>query len=100
MFPKAQDDILKCLVLSATQRYSVYCHRGVKRIFTFKRLEFSNRLTDYQTSGELIVVALLNTADEQVVYIFLKVSVSVCNIRSRQLSFNIEGLLSSSPQST
>ena len=26
-FPKVQDDILKCLVLSTTQRYSVYCQR-------------------------------------------------------------------------
>ena len=31
VFPKAQDDVLKCLVLSTTQRYSVYCHRGVKK---------------------------------------------------------------------
>ena len=31
MFPKAQDDILKCLILSTTQKYSVYCHRGGKK---------------------------------------------------------------------
>ena len=23
--------LVKCLVLSTTQRYSVYCHRGVKK---------------------------------------------------------------------
>ena len=26
-----QDDVLKCLVLSTTQKYSVYCHRGGKK---------------------------------------------------------------------
>ena len=31
VYPKAQDDVLKCLVLYTTQRYSVYCHRGVKK---------------------------------------------------------------------
>ena len=30
VFPKAQDDVLKCLVLFTTQRYSVYFHRGKK----------------------------------------------------------------------
>lgn len=30
VFPKAQDDALRCLVLSPTQRYLVYCHSGVK----------------------------------------------------------------------
>ena len=29
--PKAQDDVLKCLVLSTAQRYSVYCQRGGKK---------------------------------------------------------------------
>lgn len=28
LFPKAQYDVLKCLVLSETQRYSVNCQRG------------------------------------------------------------------------
>ena len=33
VFPqKAQDDVLKCLVLSPTQRDSVYCHRGEKTL--------------------------------------------------------------------
>ena len=32
VLPKAQDDVLKCLVLSTTQRYSVYCHRGEKKL--------------------------------------------------------------------
>lgn len=31
VFPKAQDDILKCLVLSTTQRYLTYCHREGKK---------------------------------------------------------------------
>ena len=31
VFPKAQDDVLKCLGLSITQRYSDFCHRGVKK---------------------------------------------------------------------
>ena len=31
VFPKAQYDILKCLVLSTTQRYSGYCQRGGKK---------------------------------------------------------------------
>ena len=31
VIPKAQDDILKCLFLSTTQRYSVHCHRGGKK---------------------------------------------------------------------
>ena len=31
VFPKAQDDVLKCLVLSKTQRHSVNCHKGVKK---------------------------------------------------------------------
>ena len=56
VFPKVQDDILKCLVLSTTQRYSVYCHRGEKkleqyyyligwneRIWTFKKKIYSWR---------------------------------------------------------
>ena len=28
---EAQDEALKCLALCTTQRYSVYCHRGVKK---------------------------------------------------------------------
>ena len=31
VFPKAQEDVLKCLVLSTAQRYSVCCHRGGKK---------------------------------------------------------------------
>ena len=31
-FPKAHDDVLKCLILSTTQRYSVHCHRGEKKL--------------------------------------------------------------------
>lgn len=31
-FPKAQDDLLKCLVLTTTQRYKLYCQRTVTRI--------------------------------------------------------------------
>ena len=31
MVKNVQDDVLKCLVLSTTQRYSVYCHRGGKK---------------------------------------------------------------------
>ena len=31
VFPKARDDVFKCLVLSTTQRCSVYCHRGGKK---------------------------------------------------------------------
>lgn len=31
IFPKNQDDVLKCLVLSTAPRYSVYCHRGGER---------------------------------------------------------------------
>ena len=30
---------LKCLVLSKTQRYSVYCQRGVKKILNIQKLE-------------------------------------------------------------
>ena len=37
-FPKAQDDILKCLVLSTTQRYSVYCHRREKKLEQYSHL--------------------------------------------------------------
>lgn len=29
--PKAQDDALKCLVLSRNERYSVNCHTGVEK---------------------------------------------------------------------
>lgn len=39
--PKAQDVILKCLVLFTTGRYSVYCHGGRKENRTFK-LESEN----------------------------------------------------------
>ena len=44
VFPKAQGDVLKCLVLSTTQRYSVYCHRGGKKAenIHFKKLESEN----------------------------------------------------------
>ena len=31
MFPKAQGDVLKCLVLFTTQRYSDYCRRWMKK---------------------------------------------------------------------
>ena len=31
LFPKAQDNKLKCLVLATTQKWSVYCHRGGKK---------------------------------------------------------------------
>lgn len=31
VFPKAQDDDLKRLVLSAAQNYPVYCHKSVKK---------------------------------------------------------------------
>ena len=67
VFPKAQDDVLKCLALSTTPRYSAYCHRGEKKleqyshlrswnqiIFTFVLKSDSNRLIDYQNSWRLI----------------------------------------------
>ena len=38
VFPKAQDDVLKCLVLSTTQRYSVYCPRGKKKLEQYSHL--------------------------------------------------------------
>lgn len=31
MFVKVQDNVLKRLVYSTTQRYSVYCQRGVEK---------------------------------------------------------------------
>ena len=31
VFPKVQDGILKCFILSTIQRYSVYCHRGGRK---------------------------------------------------------------------
>ena len=31
VFPKAQDDAIRCLVLSTTQKYSVYYHNGVNK---------------------------------------------------------------------
>ena len=40
-FPKAQDDVLKCLVLSTIQRYSVSCHTGLKPI-------------DYQNTWQIV----------------------------------------------
>ena len=30
VFSKASDDVLKCLVIFTPQRYSIYCHSGVK----------------------------------------------------------------------
>uniref|UniRef100_A0A8C9XF15 Uncharacterized protein n=1 Tax=Sander lucioperca TaxID=283035 RepID=A0A8C9XF15_SANLU len=35
-FPKVQDDVLKCLVLSTTQRYSVYCCGGTTCIHVIR----------------------------------------------------------------
>lgn len=39
--PKAKDDVLKCIILSPTQRYSVYCQRTKKeqKMFTLKKLK-------------------------------------------------------------
>ena len=31
VFPKAQAVVFKSFVFSTTQRYSVYCHRGLKK---------------------------------------------------------------------
>ena len=44
VFPKTKDVDLKCLVLSTTQRYLVYCQRGGKKLkmFTFQKLETEN----------------------------------------------------------
>ena len=45
LFLKAQDDFLKCFVLSTTKIHSVYCQRGVEKpenIFMFKKLESEN----------------------------------------------------------
>lgn len=41
--PKAQDVILKCLVLFTTGRYSVYCHGGRKETRTFSHLRSWNQ---------------------------------------------------------
>ena len=30
VFPQAQDDYLKYIVLSTTQKYAVYCYRGAR----------------------------------------------------------------------
>ena len=34
---KTQTDILNCLLLSTTQRYTVYCHRGEFGLFLQKK---------------------------------------------------------------
>ena len=46
VFPEHQDVDLKNLVLPTTQRYSVYCHWGGKKLkmFTFQKLETENSL--------------------------------------------------------
>lgn len=64
MFPKAGDDILKVFVLSTAQRYSVSCHREVKklenihiwnqRVLTFLLKDYSNLLINYHKSWILI----------------------------------------------
>lgn len=37
VFPKTQNDIRNCLLLSTTQRYSVHCQRGEFGLFFFKK---------------------------------------------------------------
>ena len=51
VFPKAQDDVLKCLVLSTTQRCLVYCHRGRKKLGNIHVQEVKIR-ENGQFSGE------------------------------------------------
>ena len=51
LFLHAQDDFLKCLVLSTTQRYSLYCHKGVKYLM----VPASQICTVMQISGVKIV---------------------------------------------
>ena len=38
------DDLLECDVPYTTQRYSVYCHRRVKKIFNLKKLESEKKI--------------------------------------------------------
>ena len=61
VFPKARNDVLKCLVLSKNQIYSVYCHRGGKKPgnIIFKKLESENfdlfSLKSTQTSSLVVL---------------------------------------------
>ena len=66
MFPKAQDNVLECLVLSTTHKdiqFTVIEEERNQKIFTFKKLElknlgfsffkkYSNQSIVYQNSGE------------------------------------------------
>ena len=53
MLISVQDDVLKCLVLSTTQKYSVYCHRGGKKAENIHFEEAKNRefsLNNYENN--------------------------------------------------
>ena len=43
VFPEAQDDVLKCVVLPTMQRYSVYCHKEVKKPKKYSHLRSWNQ---------------------------------------------------------
>lgn len=56
MFAKDQDDFLKCLFLSTTQKYSVYSYRAVRETRNNMQLDilclknYSYQLIHYQNS--------------------------------------------------
>lgn len=64
MFPKAQDDVFKCLVLSTTHRYRVNCHLRSNETRKFSHLKsrnqriLINRFLKKLSINQLIVAAL------------------------------------------
>lgn len=46
----SQEDILKHLVLSLTQRILVYCHSDIKKPENIKKLKSLNKMSDYPNS--------------------------------------------------
>ena len=43
LFPKAQEEVLKCLVLSKSQLYSVYFYKRVKKVLILDNLIVDNK---------------------------------------------------------
>lgn len=60
--PGAWDDVLKCLVLSTTKRYAVYCQRGVKQ-------KWNENYDDdvYQNSCQIIELLKSNRLNDELV---------------------------------
>ncbi len=68
-FPEPQNDVFRGLVLSETQRYSVYCDTK-QQIFTFKKLETQKVCLKNESERFQINFLLINKSTNRCSFIY------------------------------